>query len=156
MERQIAQMAEDQRKRDSGKLSSTTEIKPNHTQRAGKEHVNAVDAEWRKVTMKDLLGYESGIEGPDREKEVKNESESKVDVEVKKEEKEMTIEKEPQPKKDKDAQEEKQPIIAGIKQKKKGKKEKKKQEVPNKSTGPSMNQPLWDELKNAPGDTRIL
>ncbi|KAI3779985.1 hypothetical protein L2E82_09774 [Cichorium intybus] len=60
MERQIAQMAEDQRKKDNRKLPSTTEVNPTHGQRAGKEHVNTVDAEWRKVTLEDLL--ESGNE----------------------------------------------------------------------------------------------
>ncbi|KAI3739827.1 hypothetical protein L2E82_30239 [Cichorium intybus] len=53
MERQIAQLAEDQRKRDNGKLPSNTEVNPNHTQCARKEHVNAVDScvpekVWRK------------------------------------------------------------------------------------------------------------
>ncbi|KAI3709665.1 hypothetical protein L2E82_39431 [Cichorium intybus] len=154
MERQIAQMAEDQRKRDNGKLLSTTEVNPTHGQRAGKEHVNTVEAEWRKVTLEDLL--ESGNEAEsEKEEEVKGnveiEKENRKDTELK----EIPVEKEPQPKEDKDVQEEKQPIIAGIKQREKHKKGKKMQEAP-KSTGPSMNQPLWDELKNAPEDTIIL
>ncbi|KAI3506371.1 hypothetical protein L1887_28728 [Cichorium endivia] len=58
-------------------------------------------------------------------------------------------------KEDKEVQMDEQPIVAGIK-KKKDKKMKKRQEVPSKPTGPSINQPIWDELKNAPEDTRIL
>ncbi|KAI3509059.1 hypothetical protein L1887_24084 [Cichorium endivia] len=64
MERQIPQLAEDQRKRDNDKLPSNTEVNLNHTQRVRKEHVNAVDnctpqKVWRKVTMKDLVGAPS-------------------------------------------------------------------------------------------------
>ncbi|KAI3515758.1 hypothetical protein L1887_14662 [Cichorium endivia] len=117
MEREIAQMAEDQCRRDIGKLPSSTEVNPNHTQRAGKEHVNVVQTEWRKVTMEYLIGKES---------------ETKDKQEVQKEE---------------------QPTVVGIKQKKKVKKAKSKQDAPS---GPSINQPLWDELRNAPEDTRIL
>ncbi|KAI3779986.1 hypothetical protein L2E82_09775 [Cichorium intybus] len=79
------------------------------------------------------------------------EKENREDEELK----ENPVEKKTQPKENKDGQEEKQPTIAGIKQRKKDKKGKTKQEA-SKSTGPSMNQPLWDDLKNAPDDTRIL
>ncbi|KAI3509086.1 hypothetical protein L1887_24112 [Cichorium endivia] len=158
MERQIAQMAEDQRKRDNGKLPSTTEVNPTHAQRAGKEHVNAVEAEWRKVTLEDLLESESEVES--EKEEIKTESESKQEEDVKEEVKieveEVHVEKEPQLQEDKEVQKEDQPMVAGIKQRKKDKKEKKTQEVPVKSAGPSINQPLWDELKDAPEDTRIL
>ncbi|KAI3700688.1 hypothetical protein L2E82_45325 [Cichorium intybus] len=154
MERQIAQMTEDQRKRDNGKLPSTTEVNSTHGQRAGKEHVNTVEAEWRKVTLEDLLESGNEVESEKEEEvneKVEIEKENRKDTELN----EILVEKEPQPKEDKDVQEKKQPIIAGIKQRKKDKKGKKKQEAP-KSTGLSMNQPLWDELKNAREDTRIL
>ncbi|KAI3699695.1 hypothetical protein L2E82_44139 [Cichorium intybus] len=119
-----------------------------------KEIMGSCQAEWRKVTLEDLL--ESGNEAEsEKEEEVKEkveiEKENRKDTELK----EIPVEKETQPKEINDGQEEKQPIIAGIKQRKKHKKGKTKQEAP-KSTGPSMNQPLWDELKNAPEDTRIL
>ncbi|KAI3792130.1 hypothetical protein L2E82_06000 [Cichorium intybus] len=149
MERQIGQMAEDQRKRDNGKLPSTTEINPTHAQRAGKEHVNAVEAEWRKVTMDDLLGCESEVESQKEEikieSEIKEEEDIKEEVEIKvesevekenKEEEEIQVEKEPQLKEDKDVQKEDQPMVAGIKQRKTDMKEKRKQEVPTKSAGP--------------------
>ncbi|KAI3767683.1 hypothetical protein L2E82_18015 [Cichorium intybus] len=139
MERQIAQMAEDQRKRDSGKLPSTTEINPNHTQRAGKEHMNVVESEWRKITKEDLLGKEE---------------ESKTEEGKDKNEEDIQLEKDTQVKEDKEVPMDEQLVVAGIK-KKKEKKVKKKEE-PSKPIGPSINQPLWDELKNAPEDTRIL
>ncbi|KAI3767465.1 hypothetical protein L2E82_17595 [Cichorium intybus] len=135
MERQIAQMAEDQRRRDSGKLPSNKEVNPNHTQRAGKEHANVVETEWRKVTEDDLIGKESEIKTEKSEDKTKEGDPDKEDKEVQKEE---------------------QTVIAGIKQKKKDKKAKKKQEVPSMPSAPSINQPLWDELKNAPEDTKIL
>ncbi|KAI3700110.1 hypothetical protein L2E82_44727 [Cichorium intybus] len=75
MERRIAQMAEDQRRRDNRKLPSNTEVNPNRTQRAGKEHVNSVETEWRSVTMEDLVGKES--ENKD-EKDVQKEEQSTV------------------------------------------------------------------------------
>ncbi|KAI3701087.1 hypothetical protein L2E82_45731 [Cichorium intybus] len=103
MERQIAQMAEDQRKRDSGKLPSTTEINPNHTQRAGKEHVNAVEAEWRKVTEEDLLGHKDEVE---------------VEEGKNKNEEDTQIEKETQVKEHKEVPMDEQPVVAGIKKKK--------------------------------------
>ncbi|KAI3504154.1 hypothetical protein L1887_32699 [Cichorium endivia] len=92
MERQIAQMAEDQRRRDNGKLPSNTKVNPNHTQRACKEHVYAVETVWRNVTMEDLVG--KGSENKDEEGD-HNE--------------------------DKEVQKEEQSIVAGIKQKKKDK-----------------------------------
>ncbi|KAI3739158.1 hypothetical protein L2E82_29555 [Cichorium intybus] len=64
----------------------------------------------------------------------------------------VPVENGTQPEIDEKVQKEEQPTIAGIKQKKK---EKKKQEA-TRSTGPLMNQSLWDELKDAPEDTRIL
>ncbi|KAI3723972.1 hypothetical protein L2E82_35736 [Cichorium intybus] len=154
MERQIGQMAEDQRKRDNGKLPSATEVNPTHGQRAGKEHVNNVEAEWRKVTLEDLLelGSEAELE---KEEKVQEKVEMKEESMKGTGEKEIPVEEGTRPKEDKDVQEEEQSTIAGIKQRKKDKKGMKKQEAP-KPTGLSMNQPLWDELKDAPEDTRIL
>ncbi|KAI3503605.1 hypothetical protein L1887_32051 [Cichorium endivia] len=99
MEWQIAQMAEDQRKRDSGKLPSSTEMNPNHTQRAGKENVNAVETEWRKVTEENLVGKEG---------------------QIKTEESKGKIEEGGQIKEDKEVQKDEQPIVADINQKKEG------------------------------------
>ncbi|KAI3509183.1 hypothetical protein L1887_24260 [Cichorium endivia] len=119
MERQIAQLAEDQRKRNSDKLASNTEVNPNHTQWAGKEHVNAVDSctpekVWRKVTMEDLMGTENKDEG---------------------------------------IQKEGQSTVAGLKKKKKTARLKRKESAPSE---PSINQPLWDELKDAREESRTL
>ncbi|KAI3767351.1 hypothetical protein L2E82_17446 [Cichorium intybus] len=119
---------------------------------AGKEHVNTVEAEWRKVTLEDLLDSGSKEE-PEKKEEVQEKAESKK--EEGRGEKEIPIEEGTQPKVDEGVHEEEQSVIAGIKQRKKDKKGKKKQEAP-KSIGPLMNQPLWDELKDAPEDTRIL
>ncbi|KAI3723870.1 hypothetical protein L2E82_35631 [Cichorium intybus] len=113
MERQIAQMAEDQRKTDNGKLPSTIEVNLTHGQRAGKEHVNTVDAEWRKVTLENLL--ESGNEAGSKEEEVKEEVESEKENREDKELKEIPVEKEAQPEENKDGQEEKQPTIDELK-----------------------------------------
>ncbi|KAI3505830.1 hypothetical protein L1887_28116 [Cichorium endivia] len=122
MVRQIAQMAEDQRKRDNGKLPITTEVNPTHAQRAGKEHVNVVEAEWRKVTLDDLL--ESGSEAESEKEEIKTEEEQ--------------VEKEPQPQEDKEVHKEDQPMVAGIKQRKKDKKGKKKSNKEDKTPTPEM------------------
>ncbi|KAI3724153.1 hypothetical protein L2E82_35921 [Cichorium intybus] len=100
MERQIGQMAEDQRKRDNNRLPSTTKINPNHTQWAGKEHVNAVEAEWRKVTVEDLLGYEDEVEV---EGKGENEEEVKAKEEKDKDEEKIQVEKETKIKEDKEA-----------------------------------------------------
>ncbi|KAI3510726.1 hypothetical protein L1887_17859 [Cichorium endivia] len=127
MEKQIGQLAENQRKSDNGKLPSTTEINLTH-------------------------GSEAELE---KEEQVKEEIEIKEENKEEMEEKEIPVEKEPHREKDKDVQEEKQSTIAEIKQRKKEKKGRKRQKVPE-STGPSINQPLWDELKNTPDDTRIL
>ncbi|KAI3511064.1 hypothetical protein L1887_18207 [Cichorium endivia] len=146
MERQIGQMAENKQKRDNGKLPSTTEVNPTHGQRAGKEHVSTVESKWRKVTLKDL--FEVGeIEQEEREEVL-----GKLEPEESKD-KESPVEEGTQI--EKEVREEEQSAVAGIKQKKKDKKGKKKQEAP-KSTGPLINQPRWDELKDAPEDTRIL
>ncbi|KAI3517546.1 hypothetical protein L1887_16761 [Cichorium endivia] len=144
MERQIGQMAENKQKRDDGKLPSTTEINPTHGQRAGKEHVNTVESEWRKVTLEDL--FEVGDQ--EENEEVLERSESDKD-----EDKGSPVEEGTQP--EIKVQKEEQSAVAGIKQKKKDKKGKKKQEAP-KTAGPLINQPRWDELKDAPEDTRIL
>ncbi|KAI3721526.1 hypothetical protein L2E82_32542 [Cichorium intybus] len=146
MERQIGQMAADQQKRDNGKLPSATEVNPTHNQRLGKEQVNTVESGWRKVTLEDL--FEVGSEArPEEKKKVLGGEEGKEGG--------VPVENGTQPEIDEKVQKEEQPTIAGIKQKKKNKKEKKKQEA-SRSTGPLMNQPLWDELKDAPEDTRIL
>ncbi|KAI3503865.1 hypothetical protein L1887_32321 [Cichorium endivia] len=149
MERQIGQMAENQRKRDDGKLPSTIEINPTHGQRAGKEHVSTVESEWRKVTLEDLFEVGSEVELEKGEKVPE-----KLEIEESKD-KENPVEEGTQPEVDKEVQEEEQSTVTGIKQKKKDKKGKKKQEA-TKPTGPLINQPRWDELKDAPEDTRIL
>ncbi|KAI3691323.1 hypothetical protein L2E82_49646 [Cichorium intybus] len=146
MERQIGQMAADQQKRDSGKLPSATEVNPTHNQRPGKDQVNTVESGWRKVTLEDL--FEVGSE-------VKLGEEDKVLGSEEGKEEGIPVEKETQPEIDKEVQKEEQSTIAGIKQKKKDRKGKKKQEAP-KPMRPLMNQPLWDELKDAPEDTIIL
>ncbi|KAI3523477.1 hypothetical protein L1887_01646 [Cichorium endivia] len=146
MERQIGQMAENQQKRDDGKLPSTTEVNPTHGQRAGKEHVSTVESGWRKFTLEDL--FEVGeMEPEEREKVL-----GKLETEESKD-KESPVEEGTQL--EKKVREEEQSAVAGIKQKKKDKKGKRKQEAP-KSMGPLINQPRWDELKDAPEDTRIL
>ncbi|KAI3701135.1 hypothetical protein L2E82_45780 [Cichorium intybus] len=146
MERQIGQMAADQQKRDNGKLPSATEVNPTHNQRPGKEQVNTVESGWRKVTLEDLFEVGSDERPGEEGKALENEEG---------EEGEVSVENGTQTEIDKKVQKEEQPTIAGIKQKKKNRKEKKKQEA-SRSTGPLMNQPLWDELKDAPEDTRIL
>ncbi|KAI3516107.1 hypothetical protein L1887_15017 [Cichorium endivia] len=88
MERQIAQLAEGQRKRDSGKLPSNTEVNQNHTQRAEKEHVNAVDScipekVWRNVTVEDLMGTENkDEEAPEESRILKEMCKEKEKVKV--------------------------------------------------------------------------
>ncbi|KAI3515968.1 hypothetical protein L1887_14875 [Cichorium endivia] len=146
MEQQIGQMAENQRKMDDGKLPSTTEINPTHGQRAGKEHVSTVESGWRKVTLEDL--FEVGEMEPEEREKVPG----KLETEESKD-KESPVEEGTQI--EKEVQEEEQSAVAGIKQKKKDKKGKRKQEA-TKPTGPLINQPRWDELKDAPEDTRIL
>ncbi|KAI3492941.1 hypothetical protein L1887_42436 [Cichorium endivia] len=144
MERQIGQMAENKQKRDDGKLPSTTEVNPTHGQRAGKEHVSTVESEWRKVTLEDL--FEVGEQEEKEEALGRSESEEDKD-------KGSPVEEGTQP--EIEVREEEQSAVAGIKQKKKDKKGKKKQEAP-KTAGPFINKPRWDELKDAPEDTRIL
>ncbi|KAI3723559.1 hypothetical protein L2E82_35221 [Cichorium intybus] len=146
MERQIGQMAADQQKRDSGKLPSATEVNPTHNQRPGKEQVNTVESGWQKVTLEDLFEVGSEVRPGKEEKALRSEEGKEEGI---------SVENETQPEIDKEVHQEEQPTIAGIKQKKKNWKGKTKQEAP-KSMGPLMNQPLWDELKDAPEDTRIL
>ncbi|KAI3700820.1 hypothetical protein L2E82_45458 [Cichorium intybus] len=110
----------------------TQEVHQVHGQ--GKKHVNAIDIEWRKLTEEDLVEKE-GESKNEKSKEKSDESD--------------------QVKEDKGVQKDEQPVVAGIK-KKKDKKVNKKQDMPSKPNGPSINQPLWDELKNAPEDTKIL
>ncbi|KAI3751985.1 hypothetical protein L2E82_23082 [Cichorium intybus] len=119
MERQIGQMAEDQQKRDSGKLP---------------------------ITLEDLFEVGSEVK-PEKGEKVPGSEEGKEEG--------IPVEKGTQPEVDKEVQEEEQSMIAGIKQKKKDKKGKKKPEA-SKPIGPLINQPLCDELKDAPEDTRIL
>ncbi|KAI3740310.1 hypothetical protein L2E82_30738 [Cichorium intybus] len=116
---------------DPTKGKEVLRVNPTHNQRAGKEHVNTVEAEWRKVTLEDLL--DSGS---------KEEFEKGETVQEREETKEIK-------------EEEEQSTVAGIKKKKKDKKGKRKQEAPE-PRGPLINQPLWDELKDVPEDTRIL
>ncbi|KAI3752667.1 hypothetical protein L2E82_24702 [Cichorium intybus] len=117
-EEMFAKMYEmDQQKRDSGKLPSATEVNPTHNQRPGKEQVNTVESGWRKVTLEDL--FEVGSE-------VKLEKEEKVLGSEEGKEEETPVEKETQPEIDKEVQKEEQSTIAGIKQKKKDRKGKKK------------------------------
>ncbi|KAI3752080.1 hypothetical protein L2E82_23242 [Cichorium intybus] len=104
MERQIAQLAEYQRRRDNGNLPSNTEVNPNHTQRAAK---GTRECRGRLCTRKGM-------------KEGRTEGQS---------------------------------IVATLKKKKKTPRSKKKQGTPS---NPSINQLLWEELKDAPEATRIL
>ncbi|KAI3766396.1 hypothetical protein L2E82_16453 [Cichorium intybus] len=101
MERQIGQMAEDQRKRDNGKLPSATGVNPTHNQRAGKEHVNTVETEWRKVTLEDLLDSVSEVE-PEKEEKIQEKEENKGESEKGMEEKEIPVEEGTQPEVDKE------------------------------------------------------